>query len=326
MRDKTSGSRPARRLRFRCAAGFTLIELLVVISIIILLVAIIMPGVRRAKEYAYSAVCKSNIEQVWSFCQKPASDASLTPPGPLAWLTHVKRNGGNKVVFCPKDDYSGGTVEDLDKLYFVQNGGTFCYLPELLDGTTRDSQIRFTKDSDTQYTITYNAGGYHCAKFIVRLGDPVSIEVPDHLSHEEATGGCGSQHYVSYDADDDGHEDWAGDDFVMKGKGTVNNGKIPGKPQIVYLSVLGSASYAMNAEAPTSAARPSQIFLLDYEKSIADAYGSISEVDDFDMYLEPSTHRHLGKVNVARVDGAVASMTQEQLEWERDRPEGEWRR
>ncbi|KKK76804.1 hypothetical protein LCGC14_2859940, partial [marine sediment metagenome] len=34
----------------------------------------------------------------------------------------------------------------------------------------------------------------------------------------------------------------------------------------------------------------------------------------------------LGKVNVARVDGAVASMTQEQLEWERDRAEGEWRR
>jgi prepilin-type N-terminal cleavage/methylation domain-containing protein len=44
--------------------AFTLIELLVVIAIISLLLAIVVPSLRKAKEYAKKVICKSNLHQI----------------------------------------------------------------------------------------------------------------------------------------------------------------------------------------------------------------------------------------------------------------------
>ena len=54
-----------RRFRARQAlAGFTLIELLVVVAIIALLVAILLPSLKEAREQARVAVCQSNLHQL----------------------------------------------------------------------------------------------------------------------------------------------------------------------------------------------------------------------------------------------------------------------
>jgi len=61
-------------------AGFTLIELLVVIAIIALLLALLIPALRSAREQGQRTVCLSNLKQ-------------LT----LAWITYANEHDGKLV-------------------------------------------------------------------------------------------------------------------------------------------------------------------------------------------------------------------------------------
>jgi prepilin-type N-terminal cleavage/methylation domain-containing protein/prepilin-type processing-associated H-X9-DG protein len=67
--------------------GFTLIELLVVIAVIALLLTLLFPALRGAKEQGHRAVCLSNLKQ-------------LT----MAWLTYAEEHDG-KIVSVFSHDY-----------------------------------------------------------------------------------------------------------------------------------------------------------------------------------------------------------------------------
>jgi len=54
--------------------GFTLIELLVVIAIIALLMTIVMPSMKKARELAQATICRSNVRQ-WGLTWKMYTDA-----------------------------------------------------------------------------------------------------------------------------------------------------------------------------------------------------------------------------------------------------------
>ncbi|MHB1158021.1 MAG: type II secretion system protein [Phycisphaerales bacterium] len=56
--------------------GFTLVELLVVISIIALLIAILLPSLKKARTIALSAVCAANLHQLSVTAMSYASDHS----------------------------------------------------------------------------------------------------------------------------------------------------------------------------------------------------------------------------------------------------------
>jgi prepilin-type N-terminal cleavage/methylation domain-containing protein len=63
--------------------GFTLVELLVVVSIIALLISILLPSLKRAREQSKLVVCKSNLHQIGTGIQLYAQDnLGLIPRGP----------------------------------------------------------------------------------------------------------------------------------------------------------------------------------------------------------------------------------------------------
>lgn len=112
--------------------GFTLIELLVVIAIIAILMAILMPSLKLAKDQAYAAICVSNLR-------------ALT----LAWLIysdendgvlvdgHIPRNNNQPNAYWveapqgPSGDYRGEPSHNTtleDRLRGIERGELFPYV------------------------------------------------------------------------------------------------------------------------------------------------------------------------------------------------------
>ncbi len=81
--------------RFRVSPGFTLIELLVVIGIIAMLVALLLPVVRRAIEKGQRTACQSNLRQIGAGMLLTAQSGFLgNPPGTLVPYFRVEQRNG----------------------------------------------------------------------------------------------------------------------------------------------------------------------------------------------------------------------------------------
>ncbi len=123
--------------------GFTLIELLVVIAIIALLIAILMPALRRVKEQARTVVCQSNLQQ-WSLCLTMYTsdyDGRFMPgidedwsTGRYSWIyTLIPYYNDPAIRLCPK---AKRTIEEGGSLPFnawdvsLTNPADFSYLKE----------------------------------------------------------------------------------------------------------------------------------------------------------------------------------------------------
>lgn len=125
--------------------GFTLIELLVVIAIISLLVSILLPSLKKAKDMALSVVCMSNLRGVGMANVMFAEEADgFTPYIATFWFSDSRRFPGrawhqtlvhdgftedSNVFLCPSSNYPeylGGyndTYEDENGVPLPNNGG-----------------------------------------------------------------------------------------------------------------------------------------------------------------------------------------------------------
>ena len=94
----------------RSRRAFTLIELLVVISIIVLLIALLMPALTAARENAKTTMCKSNLHQQALAMTYYALDEggfypAITPenqlwmpPGVTCWQNWCRRTSNCRIT------------------------------------------------------------------------------------------------------------------------------------------------------------------------------------------------------------------------------------
>ena len=138
-------SRSRRLARVRMPRAFTLVELLVVIGIIALLISILMPALRKAREQANGIACSSNVRQIMQAFLMFANDHKGRLPGNFtdfanpdhnkrSWLfnsgeplTNAPMNGtlfryvkSEKLYFCP-------SLQKVAALRGVESNGQFDY-------------------------------------------------------------------------------------------------------------------------------------------------------------------------------------------------------
>ena len=173
MQAQRSRNRPGRPAGFslielpvvrkRKPTGFSLIELLVVIAVIALLVTMLAPSLRAAKDMAREAVCQTRVAAQLKGVHVYAADHDgLMPNGPSSpmpfmpipcnriannqiWIGSLRTFNAHgallgarilapEVFWCPDDD-SANPKREVEKVYRRQDEDSYCsYFYRQLDG------------------------------------------------------------------------------------------------------------------------------------------------------------------------------------------------
>jgi len=125
--------------------GFTIVELLIVIGIIAVLVALLLPAVRKAREAAYTTACLSNIRQAGFTLNIYALDYSYTIPTGTSW--------GNISSTTQALSYWSDTVYNANKK-------SRKYDALFLNLTTKQYRLACPKNSYESWAAVASAPGY----------------------------------------------------------------------------------------------------------------------------------------------------------------------
>ena len=136
------------------AAAFTLVELLVVVGLITVLVALLMPALRKARGQAAAVQCLSNVRQLGQ-----------------AFVLYVNENRGRSPIYrSSQDEY---WIDLLRVHYAAVDGIRFC-------PSTPETDPANAQGSATQYWVRGRDGSYGFNGWLYRLSGPRHPEGIDH--------------------------------------------------------------------------------------------------------------------------------------------------
>ncbi|MCI0498415.1 MAG: prepilin-type N-terminal cleavage/methylation domain-containing protein [Planctomycetales bacterium] len=149
--------------------GFTLIELLVVIAIIALLLAIVLPSLRKAKAVAKSLVCRTNLKGLTGAYYSYAVDHQNNLCGSWNYHDHPPDGSGR-----------WGDPWDWAWSPWVVGGNTSAYTSYSYKATLAERHEGIRKGSLFPYVGSFDC--YHCPSDASFGGNFRSYSIPDSLN------------------------------------------------------------------------------------------------------------------------------------------------
>src|SRR5512133_2207687 len=117
LRSRGRGSELRKNMKRASRSAFTLVELLVVIGIIAVLIAILLPALKRAREAAVQTACMSNLRQISMLFQIYTNESK-------GWFPHPGMDGWYYTQQAPKPflgTWPERLVQGAAAKQFVQN-------------------------------------------------------------------------------------------------------------------------------------------------------------------------------------------------------------
>jgi prepilin-type N-terminal cleavage/methylation domain-containing protein/prepilin-type processing-associated H-X9-DG protein len=291
--------------------AFTLVELLVVVAIIALLVAMMVPGLSKARALGRMAICQSNLHQIHNgfraaCAQAKTSDSAAWPANAYyssaELFPDVPMNvEGNKDVFvCPDEPQLAG-FSFLDQLSYSAGGGTVSLsAPDnnwfiSREGADDKGPFRdFIFEDDggaSNGAVSFN--GYVDIDGACRIWQDGTIllfstvppEWGPNCSPKSGLNTCGDVNVLQFN-----------------GKPIFGTGQMRPAGSTAKVDGAGLTNYGMNSVACTSPANDT-VVVTDYKATIINPDASVTPQKLLD------SARHLGKLNVLLSDGSVARRT-----------------